>query len=68
MHETRAHDPVQRLNAHHLHEVLAIARAFGGAAGHDVITVRFADTIDDLLADRSLRLRFRNLARRATAT
>lgn len=91
MRETRAHDPVQRLNAHHLHEVLAIARVFGGAAdavsarvatiddeqitietdgpaGHDVVTVRFADTLDDLEADRSLRLRFRNLARRATAT
>jgi hypothetical protein len=82
------HDPVERLNAHHADDVLAIARTFGGQPGATAATVvaidgdglrlavtsptdevgavvTFRDALPDIDPSLSMRLTFRELARRA---
>ena len=84
----RGHDPVERLNSHHVAQLVAIARTFTehgtaldarasaiDASGLDVavvtpagvmhVRVAYDDAIPNLAPGTSMRMAFRELARRA---
>ena len=85
---TEMHDPVERLNAHHATELLAVARAFtehvdaGDARatgiddegvtllvttpdGEAPVRIAYAEATPDLDRGTSMRMAFRELARRS---